>query len=87
MGTLPTPVDMAGLKKAIVAGDFRTAVALTENALRAGESSERILSRAMMPAMEQLGSDFSAGIAFLPELIAGGHAMSEAAKLFSRDAI
>ena len=63
-----------------------TAVALTENALRAGESSERILSQAMMPAMEQLGSDFSAGIAFLPELIAGGHAMSEAAKLFRRDA-
>jgi 5-methyltetrahydrofolate--homocysteine methyltransferase len=76
---------MEGLKQAIVRGDFATAVALTETALRAGESSERILSQAMMPAMEQLGSDFSAGIAFLPELIAGGHAMSEAAKQFARE--
>jgi 5-methyltetrahydrofolate--homocysteine methyltransferase len=84
MGTL-TPEDIEGLKQAIVRGDFATAVALTETALRAGESSERILSQAMMPAMEQLGSDFSGGIAFLPELIAGGHAMSEAAKLFARE--
>jgi 5-methyltetrahydrofolate--homocysteine methyltransferase len=84
MASPSMPEHMEGLRQAIVRGDYAGAIALTESALRAGEPAARILSEGMMPAMEQLGSDFSAGAAFLPELIAGGHAMSEAAKLFAQ---
>lgn len=64
------------LAASIAAGDCDVAVVLTRSALDRGISGREIVQSAVMPAMEKVGSDFSSGNAFLPELIAAGHAMS-----------
>jgi methanogenic corrinoid protein MtbC1 len=64
------------IESSIVAGDYSEAVASTQRELANGTSWQVILTQAMMPAMDQVGADFSRGVAFLPELIAAGHAMS-----------
>jgi 5-methyltetrahydrofolate--homocysteine methyltransferase len=78
------PGEIEALMDAIIAGDVVGAISLSERALRKGTPSEVIVKEAMMPAMERVGSDFSQGLAFLPELIAAGHAMSQAVELFNR---
>ena len=67
---------LAQIASSIVVGDHVEAVAATQRELANGTSWRDILTQAMMPAMEQVGSDFSKGVAFLPELIAAGYAMS-----------
>jgi len=48
-----TRSSLAALREAIVTGDVTSTIALTEDALKEGVSSERLHTQAMMPAMEQ----------------------------------
>jgi 5-methyltetrahydrofolate--homocysteine methyltransferase len=46
--------------------------------LEKGTPWSEILLKSMLPALDQVGDEFSKGTAFLPELIAAGHAMTKA---------
>jgi hypothetical protein len=49
--------------------------------LERGTPWGEILQKAMLPALNQVGDEFSKGTAFLPELIAAGHAMTKSVEV------
>lgn len=66
------------IRESILTGQQEQAVMHTRTALEEGIPPAQILSKAMITAMDEIGSNFSKGIAYLPELIAAGNAMSKA---------
>ncbi len=75
---------MADLKKlydAILTGDQKTAVGVTEAALAEGVSPQEIISSAMIPAMNEAGNRFQCEEFFVPELLLAARAMKGALKL------
>jgi len=68
---------MRKLGDSLLAGDVGEARRLTQDALKAGASPQEILETGMRPAMERLGERFSAGEAYLPELLLAADTMRE----------
>jgi methanogenic corrinoid protein MtbC1 len=64
-----------GIKAAVLAGEEDDAQRLVSEGLAKGLEPRRIMEEAMMPAMEDIGKRFSAGEAFIPELIVAAEAM------------
>jgi len=60
---------------AILAGDARKAVALAQDAVAAGEDAGELVTRRMIPAMDEVGRRFECGDFFVPELLLAGRAM------------
>ncbi|MEX3010511.1 cobalamin-dependent protein [Hoeflea sp. TYP-13] len=60
---------------AICDGDRETVVALVTKARDAGEDLGGILNDAMIPAMTEVGDQFSTGEIFVPEMLVAAHAM------------
>jgi 5-methyltetrahydrofolate--homocysteine methyltransferase len=69
--------SLAALRESIHSGNSRESVKLTKMEMEKGRSWREILKEAMLPAMNQVGEEFSKGVAFLPELIAAGNAMTK----------
>jgi len=69
--------SLAALRESIHSGNSRESVKLTKMEMEKGRSWGEILKEAMLPAMNQVGEEFSKGVAFLPELIAAGNAMTK----------
>lgn len=63
------------LFEAICDGDRETVVELVTKARDAGEDLDKLLKEAMIPAMTEVGDQFSAGEVFVPEMLVAARAM------------
>ena len=74
-------VNFDELTNSIVEGQVAKATELTQKALAAQVPAKEILDKGLLPAMNQVGSDFEIGQIFLPELLMAGDAMKAAIEL------
>jgi len=74
-------VDLHQLNDAILNGDFKTAKAITEQALAAGHEPMKLVQQCMMPAMDEVGRRFECSEYFVPELLLSARAMKSALEL------
>jgi 5-methyltetrahydrofolate--homocysteine methyltransferase len=70
--------DFSELYSAILNGEEKLAVQLTGKALSQGASPAELISRWMIPAMDEVGRLFEAQEYFIPELLLAGRAMKAA---------
>ncbi len=70
--------ELTKIRESIFAGNGDDAVEFTKIEMAKGTLWSDILEKAMIPAMDQMGQDFSSGKAYLPDLIAAGYAMTRA---------
>jgi len=68
-------VDLEQLRQAIVNGDAKKAVAVTEQALADGADPGELVSKYMIPAMDEVGRRFECEEYFVPELLLSARAM------------
>ena len=68
---------LTAIRESVHSGNSRESVKFTKMELEKGTPWGEILRTAMLPAMNQVGEEFSKGVAFLPELIAAGNAMTK----------
>ncbi len=61
--------DFAKLKASILKGKKNDTVAIVQAAIDAGESASELIDKGMIPAMREIGDKFSAGDAYVPELL------------------
>jgi 5-methyltetrahydrofolate--homocysteine methyltransferase len=73
--------SLAAIRESIYLGNSKDSVKYTKVELEEGTPWGEILQKAMLPAMNQVGDEFSKGIAFLPELIAAGNAMTKSVEI------
>jgi 5-methyltetrahydrofolate--homocysteine methyltransferase len=74
-------VNFDELTNSIVEGQVAKATELTQKALAAQVPAKEILDQGLLPAMNQVGSDFESGQIFLPELLMAGDAMKASIEL------
>jgi 5-methyltetrahydrofolate--homocysteine methyltransferase len=67
--------DLSKLYDAILNGDEKLALELTKEALNEGVSPAELISKWMIPAMDEVGRLFEAQEFFVPELLLAGRAM------------
>mgnify|MGYP005843877691 CR=1 FL=1 len=67
--------DLDALFEAICEGDRETVVALVTKARDAGADLGTLLNDVMIPAMTQVGEEFSRGEIFVPEMLVAARAM------------
>lgn len=67
--------DKDNLFEAICDGDRETVVKLVTRARDEGEDLAVLLNSAMIPAMAEVGEQFSAGVVFVPEMLVAARAM------------
>lgn len=68
---------VSAVKAALIKGQKKKAVSFVQQALAEGVSAETVLSEGLIAGMNQLGEDFSAGKAFVPEMLMAAKCMSE----------
>ncbi|MBI4604429.1 MAG: corrinoid protein [Planctomycetes bacterium] len=73
--------DLGKLYDAILTGDTKTAVAVTQAALAAGTDPQVLVNQRMIPAMNEVGRRFDREEYFLPELLVAARAMKGALNL------
>jgi len=69
---------LAAISAALCKGQKKKVVTLTKQALEEGISAQSILSDALVQGMTRLGEDFSAGRAFVPEMLMAARCMNAA---------
>lgn len=69
---------LAELNNAILNGQMDEAKKLTEKALESGMKVDDIISKGMIPAMDEVGDKFQKGEAFIPEMLIAARAMQAA---------
>lgn len=67
--------DLNKLYQAILTGDQKTAVAITEEALAEKMDPQVLINQAMIPAMNEAGNKFECEEYFVPELLLAARAM------------
>lgn len=73
--------DYSKLTEAILNGDSRLAVAVTEEALAAQADPQALVNTYMIPAMDEMGKRFETGDCFVPELLIAARAMKASLEL------
>lgn len=73
--------DLNQLYEAILRGKLEEAVSLTRQAIFEGIAPQELIDRYMTRAMEDIGADFEAGKAFVPNLLMSARAMKGALEL------
>jgi 5-methyltetrahydrofolate--homocysteine methyltransferase len=73
--------DYQKLYDAVLDGDAKTAVAVTQEALAAGADPLELVTRYMVPAMDEVGRRFECEEYFVPELLISARAMKGALEL------
>jgi len=73
--------EYAKLNEAILSGDAKGAAAITREALAQNVDPQELVTKYMIPAMDELGRRFEAGDCFVPELLIGARAMKAALEL------
>jgi len=71
----------AAMSEALCRGQKKKVAALCTKALEAGAAPETVITRGLIPGMDKLGADFSAGRAFVPEMLMGGRCMNAAMEI------
>lgn len=74
--TSRTPMEI--LYDAVLTGDKDNILGYLETALQAGQDGVKILNQALIPAIEEVGRRYGAGIYFLPQLMMAGETMTVA---------
>ncbi len=69
------------VEKSIYSGRAKEATKYTRQQIESGVPWREILNRAMLPALDRVGREYSEGTAFLPEMIAAGMAMTAAVEV------
>ena len=70
-------MDLEALKEAVALGDVKGSTLLTEVAIRAGHSPQKILNEALAPAMEIVGDKFRCNEVYVPEVLVAARAMKK----------
>ena len=70
-------MDLNALKEAVIAGDVKGCNLLTEVAIQAGHSPQKILNEALVPAMEVVGEKFRCNEVYVPEVLVAARAMKK----------
>jgi corrinoid protein of di/trimethylamine methyltransferase len=73
--------DLKPLYDAVLAGDAKTARAVTEQALAAGIEPFTLVNQFMVPAMDEVGRRFECSEYFVPELLLSARAMKASLEL------
>ena len=74
-------MDLEALKEAVILGDVKGSNLLTEVAIRAGHSAQKILEEALAPAMEIVGDKFRCNEVYVPEVLVAARAMKKSLAL------
>jgi len=74
----PPAWDPGAVIAAVAGADLAAVGRLTEDALAAGVPASAIVREGILPGLERLGARFSCGEAFLPELLVGAKAATDA---------
>lgn len=67
--------DLSKLTEAIMTGDAKAAVAITQEALAGNTDPQELVTTYMIPAMDEMGRRFETGDCFVPELLIAARAM------------
>jgi 5-methyltetrahydrofolate--homocysteine methyltransferase len=67
--------DLSKLTEAILIGDAKAAEAITKEALAEKTDPQELVSKYMIPAMDEMGRRFETGDCFVPELLISARAM------------
>jgi 5-methyltetrahydrofolate--homocysteine methyltransferase len=70
-------MDLEALKEAVINGDLRGCTVLTEVAIKAGHSPEKILNEALIPGMDVVGEKFRCNQVYVPEVLVAARAMKK----------
>ena len=70
--------DLSKMHDALLAGDSKTVVAITKDALAQGVKPDVLLNKHMIPTLDEAGRKFEANELFVPELLLIGRAMKQA---------
>jgi corrinoid protein of di/trimethylamine methyltransferase len=73
--------DLTKLTEAVLNGDAKAAVAITQEALAANVDPQDLVTKYMIPAMDEVGRRFEAGDCFVPELLISARAMKASLEL------
>jgi 5-methyltetrahydrofolate--homocysteine methyltransferase len=73
--------DLQELYDAVLNGDQKKALAVTEEALAAGADPQTIVNDHMIPAMDEVGRRFECNEFFVPELLIAARAMKGALQI------
>ncbi len=73
--------DYTKLKEAVLNGDAKAAAAVTREAIDANADPQELVTKYMIPAMDEVGRRFEAGDCFVPELLISARAMKAALEL------
>ena len=74
-------MDLEALKEAVILGDVKGSSLLTEVAIQAGHSPQKILDEALAPAMEIVGDKFRCNEVYVPEVLVAARAMKKSLAL------
>jgi len=70
-------MDLDALKDAVINGDAKGCTLLTEVAIQAGHSPQKILTEALVPAMQVVGDKFRCNEVYVPEVLVAARAMKK----------
>jgi corrinoid protein of di/trimethylamine methyltransferase len=73
--------DLEKLYQAVLNGDAKTSVAVTEQAIAEGADPIKLISDTMVPAMDEVGRRYEEEEYFVPELLLAARAMKGALKI------
>lgn len=73
--------DLSKLFDAVLNGDQKTAVAVTQEALAEGRDPMELITKYMVPAMDEVGRRFECEEYFVPELLLSARAMKGSLEL------
>jgi corrinoid protein of di/trimethylamine methyltransferase len=73
--------DLTKLTEAVLNGDAKAAVAVTQEALAATVDPQELVTKYMIPAMDEVGRRFESGDCFVPELLISARAMKASLEL------
>ncbi len=70
-------MDLDALKEAVINGDAKGCTVLTEVAIQAGHLPQKILTEALVPAMQVVGDKFRCNEVYVPEVLVAARAMKK----------
>lgn len=70
-------MDLDALKDAVINGDAKGCTVLTEVAIQAGHAPQKILTEALVPAMQVVGDKFRCNEVYVPEVLVAARAMKK----------
>ena len=74
-------MDLNALKDAVINGDLKGCTILTEVAIQAGYAPQKVLTEALVPAMEVVGEKFRCNEVYVPEVLVAARAMKKSLAL------